>query len=136
MIRLAFKGELGTTSQSIIMLSLFSTIFIVIAAFPFLFLTKLNKPIGTLTRGGFSGLRNQKTRTFPWTPNTVFYGGTRLANLNPNQSRKSAIWLGVKAEVVINHFFVKETEQEIREAIEWLSPYPVKQTSLYKVLKS
>ena len=128
-----FSNELGSTSDSMIFIAIFGTVFLLLAAIPFMFLTKLKKPMATLTRNGFSGLRNLKLQSFAWGPNTVIYEGknTTLANLDPTQSRASKLWHGPKTAVIIHHIFAKQKHQDVMDAINRLSPYPVKQPSFW-----
>jgi len=133
-----FNSERGFTSGGIIAVAISSTIFLIIAAIPFMFLTMLNKPMATITRNGFSGWCNLKKHSYAWTPDTVLANGgknTILANLDASQSRASKLLSGPKAKVIVHHFFAKQKYQDILEAVERLSPYPVKQMSMLDAAK-
>ena len=108
------------------------------AAIPFLFLTKLNKPLATLTRNEFSGVKNFKRVRFEWTPQTVMYfvkSNIVIANLDAAQSRTSKLWGGPKSAASISVAFARQNRSEILDAINRLSPYPVKQTTIWGAAK-
>ena len=119
----------------------FTTLFIVLipmfllfALIPFLFLSRLNKPVAILTRDGYSGIRNLRDVSFPWSPDTIRYrvkGNTVLANPNNTQSRASKLWGGIKAAAMIHNGFAVQKRQEVLDAIDRLSPYSVKYTTLW-----
>jgi len=134
-----FNPEQGSTLDNIIFIAIFGTIFLIFAAIPLIFLTKLNRPMATFTRNGFSGMSNLKRQSHAWTPDTVLTGGGRgntiLENLDATQSRASKLLGGPKATVIVHHLFAKQKYTDILEAIEWLSPYPVKQITMWDAAK-
>lgn len=134
-----FKDKQTSTSDLLLFLAIFGTIFLLIAAIPFIFLTKLNKPIATLTQNGFSGLNNLKKQSYAWTPNTIVYRGNKgnviLANLDATQSFSSKLWSGPKAAVIVHNFFAKQKRQDVLKALHRLSPYPVEETTLWALTK-
>ena len=106
--------------------------FLLFALIPFLFLSRLNKPVAILTRDGYSGIRNLRDVSFPWSPDTIRYrvkGNTVLANPNNTQSRASKLWGGIKAAAMIHNGFAVQKRQEVLDAIDRLSPYSVKYTT-------
>lgn len=112
--------------------------FFLFASMPFLFLTKLKKPIAILTRTEFSVLGKSKDQRFPWSPNTVtcfVKSNLIIANLDANQSRASKLLRGPKAKIGIPMLFAKQKDQEFFDAIDRLSPYPVKRTSAWGASK-
>lgn len=135
---LVLSEVLSGDLDHVVLLVFCGPLFLLCVAIPFLFLRHLKTPFATITRNGFSGLKNFRKQSCKWTKNTVIYSGHRnliLANLDAKQSRASKLWLGPKATTVIHHFFVKESRQDILDAIERLSPYPVKETTIWKAAK-
>jgi len=66
----------------------------------------------------------------------VIYGGyknknTILANLDTDQDYMSKLWGGPKAAIIVSHMFTEQKLEEILDAIDRLSPYPVTQTTLW-----
>ncbi len=134
LVWVSFTREVESISNLMLFIVISALIFLLFAAIPFMFLTKLNKPIATLTRNEFSGIRNFKGRSFAWTPNTVMYfvkSNVVIANLDADQSRSSKLWGGPKSAASISVGFAKQNSSEILNAINRLSPYPVKQTTIW-----
>jgi len=123
-------------SSIIIGLAFFSLLFLFFASVPFTILTKLKRPLATINRHGFSVWKKSKIHNYPWTPKTVITRAGKamviLANLDTDQSRMSKLWSGPKAKVIIGHPCVEQKYQDILEAINRLSPYPVKDINAWR----
>ena len=93
------------------------------------FLKRLKKPMAVLTRDGFRSIHIPKlAHNNSWTPETYIYGRLFIANPDPTQSRTSKIWLGHKAAAMMPLIVAHQKRQEILDAIDRLSPYPVTRT--------
>ena len=55
-----------------------------------------------------------------------------LANIDANQKGWSKLWSGPKSSVIITNEYVKQKYLEILEAINRLSPYPVRKVSMWQ----
>ena len=127
----AITGE-GTLEAPLTLLMFFIPMFLLFALMPFIFLSRLNKPVAILSREGYSGMKNLRDVSFPWSPDTIRYGvkgNTVLANPNNTQSRASKLWGGIKAAAIIHNGFAQQNRQDVLDAIDRLSPYAVKHTT-------
>ena len=86
------------------------------------------------TQDVFRDQKFQKAE-FRLDPNTVLYtikaNNIILANLDPNQSLAGKLWGGPKEAVVVYGPFSKQNREDVLAAIDRLSPYPVKRTTLW-----
>ena len=129
------SGRDALTLSVSIALLICGLIFALFAAIGTYFVRNLKSPASILTPKTFSGTKNFKKRNFAWTPNTVLYtikaNNIILANLDPNQSLAGKLWGGPKEAVVVYGPFSKQNREDVLAAIDRLSPYPVKRTTLW-----